>query len=152
MQSTDPHCQLVLYNILLAYGRRKSEFLRSHKRWRPVIPLLMDHVLLQLDLDIDYAFGGATSRGLATPIEVKLQLFSIGILYEVCRVQKLSIQDLSTCNASPTSLPHPNFSQRYSTTPSSSTCSNWSRRHEINKTKRSTTPSSSSSYVSPSFA
>ena len=55
----------------------------------------MDHVLLQLDLDVDYSFGGP-GRGLATPIEVKLKLLSVQILYEVCRVQKLSIQDLST--------------------------------------------------------
>lgn len=101
-KSTDPHCQLILYNILLAYGRRNPAFLRSQKKWQPLIPLLMDFIRLDLDPDIDEIYpGGAsagiptsTTRGIAVPIEAKLRLLSIGILYEVCRVQKLSMQEL----------------------------------------------------------
>ncbi|GJE96647.1 DUF2013 domain-containing protein [Phanerochaete sordida] len=90
--STDPHTQLVLYNILLVYGRRNASFLRSTKRWQPIIPLLMDHVRLDLDLGLDD--GGVSTRGLAVPVEAKLQLLSVRLLYEVCRVQKLSMADL----------------------------------------------------------
>ncbi|KAJ3544659.1 hypothetical protein NM688_g5716 [Phlebia brevispora] len=100
--STDPHYQLILYNILLAYGRRHSTFLRSQKKWEPLIPLLMDHVRLDLDPDMDEVYPGgssagvptATSRGIAVPIEARLRLLSICLLYEVCRVQKLSLHDL----------------------------------------------------------
>lgn len=101
-QSTDPHCQLILYNVLLSYGRRNSSFLRSHKRWQPIIPLLMDHVRLDIDPDVDAAFPansnpsvvGGGMKGIAIPIEAKLRLLSTRLLYEVCRVQKLSLHDL----------------------------------------------------------
>ncbi|CAL1710236.1 unnamed protein product [Somion occarium] len=105
-RTTDPHSQLILYNILLSFGRRNSTFLRSHKRWEPVLPLLMDHITLEIDPDVDDTFiGGSTSgsssgayRGLAVPIEVKLRSLSIRLLYEVCRVQKLSLHDLKLFN------------------------------------------------------
>ncbi|KAI0072901.1 hypothetical protein K474DRAFT_1678288 [Panus rudis PR-1116 ss-1] len=101
-ETTDPHTQLIVYNILLSFGKRRADFLRSHKRWKPIIPLLMDHVMLDIDPDIDDAFiGGSTSgsnsgsvRGIAVPIEVKLRSLSVRLLYEVCRVQKLSLHDL----------------------------------------------------------
>ena len=62
----------------------------------------MDHVRLELDPDIDEIYpGGAsagvpttTTRGIAVPIEARLRLLSVGLLYEVCRVQKLYIQEL----------------------------------------------------------
>lgn len=68
-----------------------------------MLPLLMDHITLEIDPDVDDTFiGGSTSgsssgayRGLAVPIEVKLRSLSIRLLYEVCRVQKLSLHDLS---------------------------------------------------------
>ena len=105
-QSTDPHCQLILYNVLLSYGRRRASFLRSHKRWQPLIPLLMDHIRLDLELDIDDGYMGSASgsgagmtlKGIGVPIEAKLRLLSTGLLYEVCRVQKLSLSDLRACS------------------------------------------------------
>ncbi len=62
----------------------------------------MDHVRLDLDPDVDEIYPGGssvgvptiTSRGIAVPIEAKLRLLSVGLLYEVCRVQKLSLNDL----------------------------------------------------------
>ncbi|KZT26183.1 hypothetical protein NEOLEDRAFT_1132760 [Neolentinus lepideus HHB14362 ss-1] len=95
---TDPHCQFILYNILLVYGRRNSSFLRSHKRWQPLIPLFMDHILIDIDPDVEDTYSGNSapsgSRSLVIPIEVKLRSMSVRLLYEVCRVQKLSVQDL----------------------------------------------------------
>ena len=44
LQNTDPHYEMVLYCVMLAYGRRSAAFLRSQKRWQPLLPLLMDHV------------------------------------------------------------------------------------------------------------
>ncbi|KAK7680378.1 hypothetical protein QCA50_016618 [Cerrena zonata] len=102
-QTTDPHSQLIIYNILLAFGRRNQGFLRSHKRWKPLLPLLMDHVRLEIDPDIDDTFSGGSVtssssggyRGIGVPIEVKLRTLSVRLLYEVCRVQKLSLNDLN---------------------------------------------------------
>ncbi|KAH7921468.1 hypothetical protein BV22DRAFT_1096457 [Leucogyrophana mollusca] len=102
---TDPHSQLILYSILLFYGRRQSSFLRSHKRWQPLIPLLMDHVLVEINPDTEDVYlgsgsmsngGGSRSSVLAGPIAIEAKLRNLGVklLYEVCRVQKLSIQDL----------------------------------------------------------
>ncbi|KAI0686446.1 hypothetical protein BC835DRAFT_1379547 [Cytidiella melzeri] len=101
--STNPHTQLILYNILLAYGRRKEAFFRSHKRWQPLFPLLMDHIRLEVDQDIDDAYINGSSFGFSTaaaskavtlPIEMKLRLLSVRLLYEACRVQKPSLADL----------------------------------------------------------
>lgn len=62
----------------------------------------MDHIRLDIDPDIDDTFGGGSSSGaIAVPIEVKLRSLSVNLLYEVCRVQKLSLDDLSKLNASP---------------------------------------------------
>ena len=95
---------MILYNIMLAYGRRSAAFLRSQKRWQPLLPLLMDHVRNDLDPDVDDAYYGVASgstpsatRGVAVPIEAKLRSLSVRLLYEVCRMQKMSLQDLRTC-------------------------------------------------------
>ncbi|EIW79662.1 hypothetical protein CONPUDRAFT_83017 [Coniophora puteana RWD-64-598 SS2] len=102
--NTNPHSQLVLYFILLLYGRRQNNFLRSQKRWQPLIPLLMDHVLVAIDPDVEDVYVGNQSMSSMSsrmsisigPIAIEAKLRSLGVklLYEVCRVQKLSIQDL----------------------------------------------------------
>ncbi|KAJ7628756.1 hypothetical protein FB45DRAFT_834743 [Roridomyces roridus] len=98
--NTDPHSQLISYHVLLCHGRRRSDFFRSHKRWFPLLPLLMDHVLVEIDSDVEDAYFGnaGTSNHVATsvpvPIEAKLRSLCIRLLYEVCRVQKFSVQDL----------------------------------------------------------
>lgn len=99
---TDPHVQLILYSILFYYGRRHTSFLRSSKRWKPVIPLLMDHVLVEIDPETEFmnlvpssASGSRQSIFMGpVTIEAKLRCLSVRLLYEVCRVQKLSVQDL----------------------------------------------------------
>jgi hypothetical protein len=93
----------MLYSILLYYGRRTAGFLRSQKRWQLLIPLLMDHVLVDIDPDVEDTFSGMTSasgpstgwKGLVIPIEAKLRSLSVRLLYEVCRSSKFSIADLS---------------------------------------------------------
>ncbi|KAF9238935.1 hypothetical protein BU15DRAFT_88179 [Melanogaster broomeanus] len=103
---TDPHGQFILYNILLFWGRRQSAFLRNHKHWQPLIPLLMDHILVEIDPEAEDSYLGADSVSgsggsrssimMMGPIAIEAKLRSLGIrlLYEVCRVQKLSQQDL----------------------------------------------------------
>ncbi|KAF8273593.1 hypothetical protein EI94DRAFT_1795013 [Lactarius quietus] len=77
--NTDPHTQFILFSTLLLYGRRNPGFLRSCKRWEPLFPLLMDHVLADLDPDIEDTFSGSTSAsGPST----------------VCRSSKLSVAEL----------------------------------------------------------
>jgi len=101
--NTDPHSQLILYNVLLYYGRRQANFFRSGKRWQPLIPLLMDHVLVEIDPDIEDTYFGMGSHSshatgsnvpIPIPIEAKLRSLGVRLLYEVCRVQKLAMQDL----------------------------------------------------------
>ncbi|KAH7912871.1 hypothetical protein BJ138DRAFT_1082828 [Hygrophoropsis aurantiaca] len=106
---TDPHSQLILYSILLFYGRKQTSFLRSHKRWQPLIPLLMDHALVEINPEIEDVYlgagsmssgGGSRSSILVGPIAIEAKLRNLGVklLYEVCRVQKLSMQDLRIFN------------------------------------------------------
>ncbi|KAJ7594397.1 hypothetical protein C8J56DRAFT_821029 [Mycena floridula] len=100
--NTNPHTQFIHYSVLMSFGSRKGEFLRSHKRWRPLIPLLMDHILVDIDSDVEDTFLGMTpgagpSQGpsaIIVPIEAKLRTLAVRLLYEVCRVQKLSLPDL----------------------------------------------------------
>ncbi|KAI0649712.1 hypothetical protein C8Q79DRAFT_1006058 [Trametes meyenii] len=99
--STDPHYEMILYNVMLSYGRWKTSFLRSQKHWQPLLPLLIDHVRLEIDPDVDDGFYGAAAgpssvagRTFAVPIEAKLRTLSVRMLYEVCRVQKMSLKEL----------------------------------------------------------
>ncbi|KAG6868209.1 hypothetical protein C0993_006182 [Termitomyces sp. T159_Od127] len=96
---TNPHAQFIFYHVLLCYGRRKTDFFRSHKRWQPLLPLLMDHILVEIDPDVEDAYFGVTGASdrlthVPIPIEAKLRGLGIQLLYEVCRVQKFSVQDL----------------------------------------------------------
>lgn len=100
------------------------------------MPLLMDHVLVDIDSDVedtyfgnngagdrgsrifgtglglDSGWGGAKGLGtgfgggmmtgpggamVPVPIEAKLRSLGVKLLYEVCRVQKLSLSQLSKC-------------------------------------------------------
>ncbi|KAF8201029.1 hypothetical protein K438DRAFT_1821245 [Mycena galopus ATCC 62051] len=99
--NTDPHSQLIFYHVLLCHGRRRSDFFRSHKRWVPLLPFLMDHVLVDIDSDVEDTYFGNTAGGsshsamtVPIPIEAKLRSLCVGLLYEVCRVQRFSVQDL----------------------------------------------------------
>jgi len=98
-RSTDPHAQLILYKVLLLYGRQHPSFLRSQKKWHPILTPLIDHVALDFDPDVEEDYTGSVSsagwsKTLVVPIEARLRLLAVGILYEVCRVQKLSMQEL----------------------------------------------------------
>ncbi|KZT33232.1 hypothetical protein SISSUDRAFT_1066309 [Sistotremastrum suecicum HHB10207 ss-3] len=113
--NTDPHAQLILHKILLSYGHRHPSFLRSNRAWNRLIPLLIDHLLVDFDPnDEDHhiarvtatmSSGSATSSShghshsgsrsmIGVPIEAKLRLLSVGMLYEVCRVRKFDVNDL----------------------------------------------------------
>ena len=93
----------MLYSVLLFHGRRSPSFLRSHKRWQSLTPLLMDYVLMVLDPDVEDTFSGLVTtsgpstgwKGSAIPIEARLRSLSVRLLYEVCRSSKMSIGDLS---------------------------------------------------------
>jgi hypothetical protein len=102
-QNTNPHSQLIHYNALLSYGRRDTNFFRSRERWQTLIPLLMDHVLVEIDPDIQDTYSGLGSSMInvggfsvpvPVPIEAKLRTLAVRLLYEVCRVRKWTTQDL----------------------------------------------------------
>ncbi|KAI0315290.1 hypothetical protein OF83DRAFT_364966 [Amylostereum chailletii] len=100
ISDTDPHHQLILYNILLLHGRQNPSFFRSYKRWQPIFPMLMDHVLVDIDPDLDDTYSGHSAgsssdwKSLAIPIEAKLRSLAVRLLYEALRASKLSIQEL----------------------------------------------------------
>jgi Protein of unknown function (DUF2013) len=61
----------------------------------------MDHILVDIDPDVEDSFGGTGSRNsvvltgsVPVPIEVKLRSLAVKLLYEVCKVQKMTTQDL----------------------------------------------------------
>lgn len=67
----------------------------------------MDHILVEIDLDADDPYisphlspnvAGSRASVIMGPITIegKLRILSVRLLYEVCRVQKLSEQDLGT--------------------------------------------------------
>jgi hypothetical protein len=93
----------MLYSLLLYHGRRSPSFFRSHKHWQQLIPLLMDHILVDLDPDVEDTFSGLVTtsgpstgwKGLSIPIEARLRSLNVRLLYEVCRSSKMSIGDLS---------------------------------------------------------
>ncbi|KAG6827812.1 hypothetical protein H0H92_010390 [Tricholoma furcatifolium] len=97
---TDPHAQFIFYHVLLSYGRRRTDFFRLLKRWQPLLPLIMDHILVEIDPDVEDTYFGITGGSNASlsnvpvPIEAKLRGLGIKLLYEMSRVQKLSVQDL----------------------------------------------------------
>ncbi|KXN89720.1 Protein dip1 [Leucoagaricus sp. SymC.cos] len=97
--NTDPHSQFICYNILFWYGKRKPDLFRSQKRWQPLLPLLMDHAMVDIDPDIEDTYTGTvgTSAGVPSipvPIEAKLRTVAVKLLYEVCRMHNFSLQDL----------------------------------------------------------
>jgi hypothetical protein len=96
--NTNPHAQLVLSKLLLYYGYRNPAFLRSHKKWKPLIPILMDHLMIDFDPEVeDLALGTGGSflkANIAIPIEANLRLVAADVLYQICRVQKLELHDL----------------------------------------------------------
>lgn len=100
LQTTDPHSLFLSYHVLYYHGHRRPEFFRLHKRWQPLFPLLMDHILVGIDPDIDDTYVGTAGVRdsmvvtVPVPIEAKLRSLGVKLLYEVCRVQKLSVQDL----------------------------------------------------------
>jgi hypothetical protein len=113
-QKTDPHGQFILYSILLFWGRRQAAFLRNHKCWQPLVPLLMDHILVEIEPGAEDIYlgagsstgGGSRSSIVMTPIAIEVKLRSLGVrlLYEVSRVQKLSEVDLRRSS-------HPSYCQ-----------------------------------------
>lgn len=60
---------------------------------------------MDVDPDVEDSFSGTTSggsgyqRAVAVPIEAKLRTQSVRLLYEVCRVQRMTLQDLGEGNA-----------------------------------------------------
>ncbi|CAA7268812.1 unnamed protein product [Cyclocybe aegerita] len=98
--TTDPHTVYIFYEVLFYHGHRRADVFRSHKRWQPLLPLLMDHVLVEMDPDVEDTYVG-TAVGRSTslssvpiPIEAKLRSLCVKLLYEVCKVQTLTGQDL----------------------------------------------------------
>ncbi|KZT50746.1 hypothetical protein CALCODRAFT_504381 [Calocera cornea HHB12733] len=84
---TNPHTQLILFHILLHHGRTHPSFFRSVSKWQPLIPLLLDHLLVDIDMVVPFTSAGGW-------VEEHMRLLSVKVLYEVCRVQKMGLNEL----------------------------------------------------------
>ncbi|KIK63179.1 hypothetical protein GYMLUDRAFT_41504 [Collybiopsis luxurians FD-317 M1] len=90
-ENTNPHWVYVALHVLLCYGRRKKDFFRVNACWEPLLPFLMDNIILEIDEDDDRT---DSATNVPVPIEAKLRSLSVELLYDMCRVQKWSVQDL----------------------------------------------------------
>ncbi|KAJ9110118.1 hypothetical protein QFC19_001789 [Naganishia cerealis] len=85
--STNPHTLYVLFNILLLYGHKHHSLFRSHRKWRKLLASLCDTIIVECE----DAYSGTS---LLQPIEARLRLPAALLMYEVCRVQKLTTDEL----------------------------------------------------------
>jgi len=90
-QTTNPHTLLILYKILLLRAQRSPSFPRALRKWQPLFPLFMDHILVEIDNDAAHYYSAI---GVGVPIESRLRLLAVSLLYEVCRVQRIDTGDL----------------------------------------------------------
>ena len=144
----------IFYEILFYHGLRRADAFRSHKRWQPLLPLLMDHVLVEMDPDVEDTYTGSTNVGRSAsfssvpiPIEAKLRSLCVKILYEVCKVQTLSVQDLSNAVNILHHCTVDLLLQKYSMTILSIIFMIWSNRQSICRMKHSIIRSSNLLYV-----
>ncbi|KAF5375633.1 hypothetical protein D9757_008514 [Collybiopsis confluens] len=92
MENTDPHWVYVALHVLLCLGKRKKDFFRINARWEPLLPFLMDNIMLEVDEDEDER--PQAEHGVPVPIEAKLRGLSVELLYDMSRVQKWFMLDL----------------------------------------------------------
>ncbi|WVW78829.1 hypothetical protein I302_100791 [Kwoniella bestiolae CBS 10118] len=86
-ENTNPHDLYILYHIIWYYGQRHPSLFRSHRKWRKLLPTLGEVVGLDID-EQNFVLG-------LPPIEARLRLPATHLMYEVCRVQKLTSEELS---------------------------------------------------------
>ncbi|ORX33276.1 hypothetical protein BD324DRAFT_640340 [Kockovaella imperatae] len=84
-ENTNPHELYVLYHIILYYGHRRPSLFRSHRKWKKLLPTLGE--VVGVDSDETFVSG-------LPPIESRVRLPATDLMYEVCRVQKLSSNEL----------------------------------------------------------
>ncbi|WVR04292.1 hypothetical protein IAU60_001292 [Kwoniella sp. DSM 27419] len=85
-ENTNPHDLYILYHMIWFYGHRHPSLFRSHRRWRKLLPTLGE--MVGLDCDETFVLG-------LPPIEARLRLPATHLMYEVCRVQKLTQEELA---------------------------------------------------------
>nr|XP_019008840.1 uncharacterized protein I206_06524 [Kwoniella pini CBS 10737]OCF47621.1 hypothetical protein I206_06524 [Kwoniella pini CBS 10737] len=86
-ENTNPHDLYILYHMIWYYGHRHPSLFRSHRKWRKLLPTLGE--IVGLDCDEQHFEMGLP------PIEARLRLPATHLMYEVCRVQKLTPDELS---------------------------------------------------------
>ncbi|WRT65109.1 uncharacterized protein IL334_002051 [Kwoniella shivajii] len=86
-ENTNPHDLYILYHIIWYYGQRHPSLFRSHRKWRKLLPTLGEVVGLDIE-EQNFVLG-------LPPIEGRLRLPATHLMYEVCRVQKLTQDELS---------------------------------------------------------
>ncbi|KAK6904097.1 hypothetical protein I203_107611 [Kwoniella mangroviensis CBS 8507] len=86
-ENTNPHDLYILYHIIFYYGQKHPSLFRSHRKWRKLLPTLGEVVGLEID-EQNFVLG-------LPPIEARLRLPATHLMYEVCRVQKLTSEELS---------------------------------------------------------
>ncbi|GMK57413.1 hypothetical protein CspeluHIS016_0402470 [Cutaneotrichosporon spelunceum] len=86
VNNTNPH-ELYIWDYLIAhYGQRHPSLFRSHRKWAKLLPTLMETVGVEPD-DDGWVDG-------LPPIENRLHLPATQLLYEMCRVMRLTESEL----------------------------------------------------------
>ncbi|WWD21978.1 hypothetical protein CI109_106466 [Kwoniella shandongensis] len=85
-ENTNPHDLFILYHLILYYGHRHPSLFKSHRKWRKLLPTLGE--VVGLDYEETFVLG-------LPPIETRLRLPATNLMYEVCRVQKLTANELA---------------------------------------------------------
>ncbi|ORY25355.1 hypothetical protein BCR39DRAFT_566339 [Naematelia encephala] len=85
-ENTNPHELYILYHLILYYGHRHPSLFRSHRKWRKLLPTLGE--VVGLEVEETFVLG-------LPPIESRIRLPATNLMYEVCRVQKLSAEELA---------------------------------------------------------
>ncbi|KAK8846670.1 hypothetical protein IAR55_005757 [Kwoniella newhampshirensis] len=84
-ENTNPHDLFILYHLILYYGHRHPSLFKSHRKWRKLLPTLGE--VVGLDYEETFVLG-------LPPIETRLRLPATNLMYEVCRIQKLTPDEL----------------------------------------------------------
>ncbi|KLT46210.1 hypothetical protein CC85DRAFT_239213 [Cutaneotrichosporon oleaginosum] len=86
VNNTNPHELYIWYYLIAHYGLRHPSLFRSHRKWAKLLPTLMETVEVIPD-DEGWVDG-------LPPIEHRLHLPATQLLYEVCRVMRLTETEL----------------------------------------------------------
>lgn len=92
-QNTNPHTLYILYHLMILWGHRHHSLFRSQRKWRRLLTTLVDVVMASEDSDDDILSHMHHHR--TVPIESRIKLPALILLFEVIRNQRLNLDELA---------------------------------------------------------